>query len=193
MGQERATLGRDLAHALRTGPFSAALHLAIEDRGVRLEEIQRQLAAAGVNLSVTTLSYWRRGRSRPERPESLKAVRLLERILALPEESLMAQLGPRRPRGRWLTRPPGTIEVDRLFSDGVSVARAIGALDRWLYHELTRLSLHDLYTVTSGSFILTVLSGYAAHKSAPMIRFISIEISSFTGISPLITASLNMP
>jgi hypothetical protein len=147
MEQGRAELGRDLAHALRTGPFSAALHLAIEDRGVRLDEIQEQLAAAGVNLSLTTLSYWRRGRSRPERPDSLKAVRLLERILTLPEDSLMVQLGPRRPRGRWLTRPPGTIEVDRLFSDGVSVARAVGGLDRWMYHELTRLSLHDLYTV----------------------------------------------
>ncbi|MEV6306031.1 hypothetical protein AB0M02_41925 [Actinoplanes sp. NPDC051861] len=147
MEEQRPELGRDLAHALRTGPFSAALHLAIEDRGVRLDEIQRQLSAAGIHLSLTTLSYWRRGRSRPERPESLKAVRLLEGILSLPEDSLIVQLGPRRPRGRWLTRPPGTIDVDRLFTDGVSVARAISGLDRWMYHELTRLSLHDLYTV----------------------------------------------
>lgn len=140
-------LGRDLAHALRTGPFSAALHLAIEDRGIRLDELQQRLAGKGVTVSVTTLSYWRRGRSRPERPESLKAVRLLEQILALPEESLMVQLGPRRPRGRWLSQPPGTIDVDRLFSDGTSVAKMVGELDRWMYHELTRLSLHDLYLV----------------------------------------------
>ncbi|GAA3205990.1 hypothetical protein ACFO1B_33965 [Dactylosporangium siamense] len=140
-------LGRDLAHALRTGPFSAALHLAIEDRGIRLDEIQEQLASKGVSVSITTLSYWRRGRSRPERPDSLKAVRLLEQILALPEESLMVQLGPRRPRGRWLSQPPGTIEIDRLFSDGTSVARMVAELDRWMYHELTRLSLHDLYLV----------------------------------------------
>jgi hypothetical protein len=140
-------VGRDLAHALRTGPFSAALHLAIEDRGVRLDELQQRLAANGVNVSVTTLSYWRRGRSRPERPESLKAVRLLEKLLALPEESLIVQLGPRRPRGRWLSQPPGTIEVDRLFEAGVSVTRMLAELDRWVYSELTRLSLHDLYTV----------------------------------------------
>ncbi|MFV2116544.1 hypothetical protein ACFHW0_30050 [Micromonospora sp. LOL_025] len=147
MERARAGLGRDLAHALRTGPFSAALHLAIEDRGLRLEEIQEQLSAAGVSVSLTTLSYWRRGRSRPERSESIKAVRLLEQILSLPAESLIVQLGPRRPRGRWLSQPPGTIEIDRLFSDGMSVAKMIGEVDRWMYHELTRLSLHDLYLV----------------------------------------------
>jgi hypothetical protein len=53
-------LGRDLAHAHRTGPFSAALHLAIEDRGIRPEEIQERLSAAGVSVSLATLSYWRR-------------------------------------------------------------------------------------------------------------------------------------
>jgi transcriptional regulator with XRE-family HTH domain len=147
MEKARTELGRDLAHALRTGPFSAALHLAIEDRGIRLEEIQQRLSAAGVSLSITTLSYWRRGRSRPERPESIKAVRLLEEILSLPAESLIVQLGPRRPRGRWLSQPPGTIEIDRLFSDGISVVKMISELDRWMYHELTRLSLHDVYLV----------------------------------------------
>jgi hypothetical protein len=147
MDKPRTELGRDLAHALRTGPFSAALHLAIEDRGLKLEEIQERLSAAGVSVSLTTLSYWRRGRSRPERPESLRAVRLLEKILALPSESLIVQLGPRRPRGRWLSQPPGTIEIDRLFHDRTGLARMIAEVDRWHYHELTRLSLHDLYQV----------------------------------------------
>ncbi len=143
-------LGRDLAHALRTGPFSAALHLAIEDRGIRPEEIQAQLSAAGVSVSLATLSYWRRGRSRPERPESMKAVRLMEQILSLPAESLMAQLGPRRPRGRWLNQPPGTIDIGRLFENGASVSKIISELDRWMYHELVRISLHDLYQVDAG-------------------------------------------
>jgi hypothetical protein len=140
-------LGRDLAHALRTGPFSAALHLAIEDRGIRPEEIQARLSAAGVSVSLATLSYWRRGRSRPERPESMRAVRLMEEILSLPAESLIAQLGPRRPRGRWLNQAPGTIDIDRLFENGASVAKIMGELDRWMYHELSRVSMHDLYLV----------------------------------------------
>jgi hypothetical protein len=142
----RSELGRDLAHAVRTGPFSAVIHLAIEDRGLRLDEIQKKLAAAGVSISLTMLNYWRRGRSRPERPESLKAVRLLERILALPAESLMAQLGPRRPRGRWPSQPPGRLDIDRLFAN-TSVIAMSKKLDNWMYHELTRVSMHDIYLV----------------------------------------------
>jgi len=141
MERAHTEVGRDLAHALRTGPFSAVLHLAIEDRGMRLEDIQERLAAAGVAISVTMLNYWRRGRSRPQRPESLKAVRLLEEILSLPEESLIAQLEPRRS-----STPPGSIDIDRLFAS-TSLMRMIGELDRWMYHELTRISTHDVYLV----------------------------------------------
>ncbi|GAA2914150.1 hypothetical protein GCM10010517_80650 [Streptosporangium fragile] len=46
------------------------------------------------------MSYWQQGLRRPERPESLRAVRALEEILVLPPRSLMALLGPPRPRGR---------------------------------------------------------------------------------------------
>lgn len=145
--QRVETLRRDLSHALRTGPFSAVLHLAIEASTLRLEEIQERLSAHGVSVSLTTLSYWRRGRSRPERPESLRAVRLLEEILGLPTESLISQLGPRRPRGRWLSHPPGTIDIDRLFQDSGSIAKMLEELDNRMHHELTRLSLHDIYTV----------------------------------------------
>src|SRR5688500_5517477 len=145
--QRAETLRRDLAHAMRTGPFSAVLHLAIEASRLRLEEIQERLGAQGISVSLTTLSYWRRGRSRPERPESLKAVRLLEDILSLPAESLISQLGPRRPRGRWLSHPPGSIDIDRLFQDSFSVAKMLDELDNRMHHELTRMSLHDVYFV----------------------------------------------
>jgi hypothetical protein len=144
------TLRRDLAHALRTGPFSAVLHLAIEASGLRLEDIQERLAAQGISVSLTTLSYWRRGRSRPEKPDSLRAVRLLEQILELPEESLIAQLGPRRPRGRWLSHPPGFLDIDRLFEDSTSVQKMMDELDNRMPAELTRLSLHDIYVVGAG-------------------------------------------
>jgi len=141
------TLRRDLAHALRTGPFSAVLHLAIEASGLRLEDIQERLATQGISVSLTTLSYWRRGRSRPEKPDSLRAVRLLEQILELAPESLVAQLGPRRPRGRWLTHPPGFLDMDRLFEDSTSVQKMLEELDNRMPSELTRMSLHDLYAV----------------------------------------------
>ncbi|GIH08428.1 hypothetical protein Rhe02_64950 [Rhizocola hellebori] len=146
MDKARAELGRDLAHAVRTGPFSAVLHLAIEDRGLRLEEIQERLAIAGVRISLTMLNHWRRGRSQPERPESIRAVHLLEGILSLPAQSLTAQLGPRRPRGRWPAQLPGMLDVDRLFAN-TSVISMIKELNSWMYHELTRVSMHDVYLV----------------------------------------------
>jgi hypothetical protein len=47
---------------------------------------------------MASLSYWQRGRCRPERAESLRAVHALEEILELSPDSLVALLGPRRNR-----------------------------------------------------------------------------------------------
>lgn len=56
---------------------------------------------------MTSLSYWQQGARRPQRPESLRAVRALEEILQLPDESLIRLLAkaeersdPERPTGR---------------------------------------------------------------------------------------------
>lgn len=110
-------LRQELSQALRAGPFSAALHLAIEARGMTLDQVQVWLAERGVRLSVATLSYWRRGRSRPEKPESLRAVHLLEELLDVPGEGLISLLGPRRARGRWLGHRPGNLAISQLFDD----------------------------------------------------------------------------
>lgn len=131
----------ELRLALRNGPFAAALHLAIEVRRLTLEEIQVWLAERGARLSVATLSYWRRGRSRPERADSLRAVRLLEDLLELPTDALVSLLGPRRPRGRWLGHTPGTMNLAVLFGDarpldllaGVGMSRP-EALSRVITH-----------------------------------------------------------
>lgn len=112
-GTERVQ--RDLQQVLRTGPFPAALHLAIEASGLTLEQLQVWLAEHGAMVSVPTLSYWRRGRSRPERRSSLRAVHLLEELLRLPPDSLVSLLGPRRPRGRWATHIPGSVETRMLW------------------------------------------------------------------------------
>lgn len=169
MDDPHTELGPDLAHALRTGPFSAALHLAIEDRGLRLEELQERLSAGGVSVSLAMLSYWRRGRSQPERPESLRAVQLMEGILRLPAGSLSAQLGPRRPRGRWPKQPPGKLDVDRLFADGESVSRMMSELDRWMYYELTRLLIHDVYSVGGSRQELSLISRQVLKANADRI------------------------
>ncbi|GAA0617572.1 hypothetical protein HPO96_12700 [Kribbella sandramycini] len=115
--ETEARVRRELGQALRGGPFPAALHLAIEASGLTLEEIRDWLGERGAHLSIATLSYWRRGRSRPERTASLAAVRLLEELLELPVNSLLSLLGPRRGRGRWIGHVPGSVPPTMLFAD----------------------------------------------------------------------------
>ncbi|MET8688751.1 hypothetical protein ABZV77_31530 [Streptomyces sp. NPDC004732] len=82
----------DLEAALRTGPFHLALRTAIAARRLPLQRIRHHLVRHGVNVGVTSLSYWQQGARRPQRAESLRAVRALEEILQLPEESLIRLL-----------------------------------------------------------------------------------------------------
>ncbi|GAB7063648.1 hypothetical protein [Streptomyces mexicanus] len=98
--QHADVAGAELDTALRGGPFHVALRAAIAARGLPLQRVQHHLARHGVHVGVTSLSYWQQGARRPQRPESLRAVRALEEILRLPEESLirlLAETGERRP------------------------------------------------------------------------------------------------
>lgn len=107
---EVATAGvatAELESVLRGGPFHVALRAAIAARGLPLQRVQHHLSRYGVKVGVTSLSYWQQGARRPQRPESLRAVRALEEILQLPDESLIRLLaqadehaGPERPAGR---------------------------------------------------------------------------------------------
>ncbi|MCD7437792.1 hypothetical protein K4B79_06085 [Streptomyces lincolnensis] len=97
----------ELDSALRGGPFHVALRAAIAARGLPLQRVQHHLSRHGVKVGVTSLSYWQQGARRPQRPESLRAVRALEEILQLPEESLIRLLaradestGAQRPAAR---------------------------------------------------------------------------------------------
>ncbi|MFC0433261.1 hypothetical protein [Kutzneria buriramensis] len=80
--------------------FAPALHGAITASGLTLDRIVHRLAERGFALSTATLSYWSRGRSRPERPESLAALSALEEILGVEAGSLRELLGDRVRRGR---------------------------------------------------------------------------------------------
>ncbi|UNZ15929.1 hypothetical protein [Streptomyces sp. 891-h] len=82
----------DLERVLRTGPFHLALRTAIEARGLALHRVRHRLALRGINVGVSSLSYWQQGARRPSRPESLSAVRALEDVLGLPAESLLRLL-----------------------------------------------------------------------------------------------------
>lgn len=113
----------ELATALRTGPFHLALRTALRARGLALHRIQQHLALRGVHIGVTSLSYWQQGHRRPERPESLRAVRELEDILDLPAHSLTRLLGPRQALvDGWAT------VVTRPYRDLIAPASAVDEL-----------------------------------------------------------------
>ncbi len=135
-----------LRAALRDGPFDTALDTALRASGLSMERVQRRLADRGVEVSITALSYWRRGRSRPERPQSRRAVRLLEELLGLPTDSLVSLLGPQRPRGRWAGRTDTSLAPTRLWQGYQSLSGLLddmGSMD----DGLSRIAVHERYEI----------------------------------------------
>ncbi len=77
--------------------FTQALRAAIATRGASLESLRQALADLGSSVSVATLSYWRSGRSRPDRGGSMIALARLEGVLRLPPGFLTSKVNPRGP------------------------------------------------------------------------------------------------
>ncbi|MFF8262864.1 hypothetical protein [Streptomyces virginiae] len=117
----------ELNRLLHGGPFHLALRAALAARGLPLQRVQHRLAAQGIKVGVTSLSYWQQGARRPRHPESLRAVTALERILELPDGALVRLLadpvhgsGPARPAGR---------SYRALFSGGGTVERLLDGME----------------------------------------------------------------
>jgi hypothetical protein len=134
----------DLDTALRGGPFHVALRAAIAARGLPLQRVQHHLSRYGVRVGVTSLSYWQQGARRPQRPESLRAVRALEEILQLPDESLIRLLAEsdersaRRTAGRsYRSLVEATDVLDRLLAE--LGAQLDGGLHMLGHHERVRI------------------------------------------------------
>ncbi|RAJ37583.1 hypothetical protein K353_04497 [Kitasatospora sp. SolWspMP-SS2h] len=129
--------------------FADVLNAAIETSGLSLDRIRAALAKQGVRVSVTTLSYWRRGRSQPERATSLRAVHLLEELLGLRHAALTSLLGPPRPRGRWVTQGPAPdgLRVEQVWPGQAELAEVFAELDAPPAGQLERQSIHDAYYV----------------------------------------------
>ncbi|MET9015256.1 hypothetical protein ABZX74_30770 [Streptomyces olivaceoviridis] len=109
----------ELDTALRGGPFHVALRAAIAARGLPLQRVQHHLSRHGVKVGVTSLSYWQQGARRPQRPESLRAVRALEEILRLPDESLIRLLAESDERAT-ADRPAGRSYRSLIEASGVA-------------------------------------------------------------------------
>ncbi|MER6625496.1 MULTISPECIES: hypothetical protein [unclassified Streptomyces] len=135
----------ELDSALRGGPFHVALRAAIAARGLPLQRVQHHLSRHGVKVGVTSLSYWQQGARRPQRPESLRAVRALEEILQLPEESLIRLLaepdehtaGHRSPRRSYRSLVEASGVRERLLAE--FGAPRDGGLHTLGHHERIRI------------------------------------------------------
>ncbi|WP_327307336.1 hypothetical protein OG730_31035 [Streptomyces sp. NBC_01298] len=124
----RADAALELPRLLRDGPFHLALRAALAALGLPLHRVQHRLAARGVKLGVTSLSYWQQGARRPGRPESLKAVRALEQILELPEGALLRLLAAPDPAAPGTARPPAR-SYRALFSVGATVEGLLAGME----------------------------------------------------------------
>ncbi|WP_434438894.1 hypothetical protein [Lentzea sp. E54] len=125
--------------------FAETLAKAVEASGLSLERIQHHLELRGVQVSLSTLSYWRRSRSRPERPESLQAVAAIEEILKLAPGELSGKLGDKRPRGRWTERAAA---LEGIWQEAaIDLGRAIARVDRLLPSPAKYVSVRDLAVI----------------------------------------------
>ncbi|GGQ40641.1 hypothetical protein ACFFKE_04605 [Streptomyces mutabilis] len=136
----------ELDSALRGGPFHVALRAAIAARGLPLQRVQHHLSRYGVKVGVTSLSYWQQGARRPQRPESLRAVRALEEILKLPEESLIRLLAEaeehptdQRPAARsYRARVEASGVLERLLAE-LDHPSSDGGMHTIAHHERIRI------------------------------------------------------
>ncbi|MFI5564261.1 hypothetical protein [Amycolatopsis japonica] len=137
----RTELRERLDHALAEGPFERALSLAIDLSGLALARLKKRLEDAGSPVSITTLSYWRAGRTRPERPASLRAVPALEAALGLPTGSLTRLLdADPNPKTQPATE---FVRWDRLWDRQSLVVPVLHTFEASYENSLVAESVHD--------------------------------------------------
>src|SRR4029077_10609519 len=113
--------------------FARAFADALERRAVSLAWLHQRLVERGHPVSPAALSYWRSGRSQPERGPSRDALVEIERLLRVPSGSLVDKLGPSRRPG---PRPAGET-LRELYAETPGMEAALRALDfEGLYDEL---------------------------------------------------------
>ncbi len=149
---------RRLSQALSTGPFSLALRLALKSSGLSLDRVQFRLRERDAAVSKTALSNWQSGRTQPERPDSLRALAVLEDMVGVPPGALSSLLGPPRPRGRWLTQSPGEMRADQAWARPDGLARALQRMGTGIeaINRVAKIATHLTSTVDAQRRMRTV-------------------------------------
>jgi hypothetical protein len=124
---------------MRHRGFSEAFADAVSERGVSLAWLHQRLVESGHPVSPAALSYWRSGRSQPERGTSRDALVEIERLLRVVPGSLISRLGPsRRPGPR-----PAERTLQEMFAENPGMQPALAALGfEGLYDELVEQVRH---------------------------------------------------
>jgi hypothetical protein len=181
----RARSAAALEQALRHGPFDRALRAALERSELSLESLQRRLRAEGYSISLAALSYWQRGLRRPERPESLRVVMAVEGILELPRASLVALLGPPRPRGRRSPGSGGPPEFSELLGPSAGLARVLDGVDAAVNLNFQHLGLQgDLFLSEDRSWYLERVRHVVTARQDRADRFVAIHVPDVAGQGP---------
>ncbi|MEU5921778.1 hypothetical protein [Streptomyces sp. NPDC047141] len=130
--------------------FAMTFKEALQRRGLPLEHIRDHLQSHGITLSIATLSYWQSGRSLPEKPQSLRAIDVLEPFLGLASGTLRSLLR-RRPRG-WI--PPHDLTAIRgVYGENSDVEQVLGDGFAHFNADLRRLVVHEAVHVNEHRFV----------------------------------------
>ncbi|WP_105973884.1 hypothetical protein [Streptomyces geranii] len=171
----------ELDTALRNGPFHVALRAAITARGLPLQRVQHHLWRYGVKVGVTSLSYWQQGARRPQRPESLRAVRALEEILQLPEESLIRLLA--RDDERAGTQRPAARSYRSLVEASGVLEQLLTELEAPLDGGLHTLGLHERVRIGTHRELLVREAHHIVRAHRDTDRFVAVHHGD-TGCAP---------
>ncbi|MEV0122259.1 helix-turn-helix transcriptional regulator [Streptomyces sp. NPDC050703] len=136
---------RDLDPRAPEATFAAVLRQALRQRGLSLERVCDRLHAQGISVSPATLSHWQRGRSQPERPQSLRAIDALEPMLGLSPGTLRSLLGPHRPRGRALPHDPAAVRG--VYGERSDLEQALGEAFPHFNSDTQALVTHETVTL----------------------------------------------
>ena len=119
--------------------FPEAFAEALSRRDVSLSWLHQRLVERGHPVSPAALSYWRSGRSQPERGTSREALVEIERLLRVPPGTLVSRLGPsRRPGPR-----PAERTLREMFAENPGMEEALATLGfEGLYDELVEQVRH---------------------------------------------------